>query len=68
VYKLDPNVATAATLSLALSKQYNLKHYYGWAGAKCREDIAVVLHPPQGGKPLVMSTPDAEKLVSTRKP
>lgn len=64
VYKLDLNVANSATLSLPLSKEYNLKHYYGWAGAKCREDIAVVLHPPQGGKPLVMSTKKAEQLVS----
>jgi hypothetical protein len=59
--------AITATLSLPLSKDYNLKHYYGWAGAKCREDIAVVLHPPQGGKSLVMSAQKAEKLDS-RKP
>jgi hypothetical protein len=64
VYKLDLNVAITATLSLPLSKEYNLKHYYGWTGAKCSEDIAVVLHPPRGGKPLVMSTRQAEKLVS----
>jgi hypothetical protein len=36
-----------AVYSLSLSKLYNLKRYYGWAGPDCREDIAVVLHPPR---------------------
>ena len=33
-----------ASLSESLSKNYNLKHYYG-AGPSCSEDIAFVLHP-----------------------
>jgi hypothetical protein len=53
-------------LSLPLSKTYNLKYYYGWAGAQCSEDIAVVLHPPKGGKPRVMSTKEAEKLTEKK--
>ena len=37
VYKLGASPALPANLSLPLSKSYNLKHYYGWAGAKCSE-------------------------------
>jgi hypothetical protein len=53
-----------AYLSLPLSKSYNLEHYYGWAGAECSESISVVLHPPNGGKPMLMKTKDAEQLTS----
>jgi hypothetical protein len=66
VYELGEKPATPAQLSLALSKSYNLKHYYGWAGAQCREDVAVVLHPPGGGKPRVMSMKEAEKLTGSK--
>ena len=66
VYKLGTESATKASLSLVLSKAYNLKHYYGWAGAQCSEKIAVVVHPPRGGKPLVMSTEKAEELMSQK--
>jgi hypothetical protein len=66
VYKLGGQSAAAAGLSLPLSKAYNLKHYYGWAGAQCREDIAVVLRPPKGNKPVIMSTREAEKLTSAK--
>ncbi|WP_109489281.1 hypothetical protein [Occallatibacter savannae] len=62
VYTFGTALASRAALSVPLSKSYNLKHYYGWAGAKCSEDFAVVLHPPKGGKPLVMTTKEAEKL------
>lgn len=65
VYKLGAKPAAQAELSLPLSKHYNLKHYYGWAGPSCSEDFAVVLHPPGGGKPRVMSTRDAEKLTGS---
>ena len=51
-----------ATYDLELSKQYNLKHYYGWVGEDCREDVAVVLHPPDGGKPVILNSKEAEKL------
>jgi hypothetical protein len=64
VYELGVTSATPATMSLPLSKAYNLKHYYGWAGDRCREDVAVILHPPKGGKPLLMSTAEAERLTS----
>jgi hypothetical protein len=67
VYKLDMTPATYAKLSLPLSKSYNLEHYYGWAGVRCREDVAVVLHPPKGGKPIVMSTQEAERLTPTKR-
>jgi hypothetical protein len=66
VYKLGAISATSATLSLPLSKSYNLKHYYGWAGVQCREDMAVVLHPPKGGKPIVMSTKEAERMEGSK--
>jgi hypothetical protein len=63
IYKLGATSATAATLSIPLSKSYNLKHYYGWAGPTCSEDIAVVLHPPKGGKPILMNAKKAQKLM-----
>lgn len=61
VYHLPVSGEGKATLSLELSKQYNLKHYYGWAGPRCREDVAVVLCAPKG-KPRVMSAKEAERL------
>jgi hypothetical protein len=64
VYQLSPTKGGKATLSLALSKTYNLRHYYGWAGPDCREDIAVVPHPPGGGKARIMKSEDAERLTS----
>lgn len=64
VYKLDATPAANAKLSLPLSKAYNLEHYYGWAEAQCREDVVVVLHPPKGGRPILMSRQAAEKLMS----
>ncbi len=66
IYKLSSASATPAKLSLPLSKSYNIKHYYGWAGAQCSEDVAVVLHPPKGGKPRVMSTKEAERLTQSK--
>lgn len=62
VYQLSPVKGGKATLSVALSKTYNLKHYYGWAGPDCREDIAVVPHPPGGGKARIMKSAEAERL------
>jgi len=66
VYKLGNSPADPAVLSLPLSKSYNLKHYYGWAGANCREDIAVVLHPPNGGKPVVVSAKEAQSMTENK--
>lgn len=65
VYKLGTVSGSTAALSIPLSMSYNLKHYYGWAGPKCSEDIAVVLHPPKGGKPRVMTTNEAQKLTES---
>jgi len=65
VYMLGATSASPSTLSLPLSKTYNLQHYYGWAGAQCSEDTAVILHPHNGGKPRVMSTKEAEKLTGS---
>ncbi len=62
VYLLPNSQSGKATYSLELSKQYNLKHYYGWAGPNCSEDYAVVLHPPGRKKPIIMKPKDAEKL------
>jgi hypothetical protein len=64
VYQLSSVRGSEATLSLTLSKRYNLKYYYGWAGPNCREDIAVVRHPPGGGKARIMKSADAERLTS----
>ena len=61
VYRLPSSGIGKARLSLELSKKYNLKHYYGWAGPHGREDIAVVLCAPKG-KPRIMNAKEAEKL------
>jgi hypothetical protein len=62
VYKLNAIPGAPAKLSLALSKSYNLKHYYGWAGPNCSEDFAVVLHPRGGSKPVVVPKERAERM------
>jgi hypothetical protein len=46
--------------SEALSRRYNIAHYYGWAGPKAREDVVVVLCGQQRGK--IMNARDAEAL------
>jgi len=51
-----------ATYSLPLSRRYNLRHYYGWAGPDCSEDFTVVLHPPGGGRPVVVKKEEAERM------
>lgn len=57
-----PRQKGAARFSLQLSKEYNLKNYYGWAGPKCSEKLAIVLHPRGGGKPQIMKAVDAKRL------
>ncbi|HEX7333663.1 MAG TPA: hypothetical protein VF290_19335 [Pyrinomonadaceae bacterium] len=54
-----------AVLSVPLSRKYNLKHYYGWAGPGCSEEIAVVRCAPKG-KPRVMSAERAKRLYETK--
>lgn len=53
-----------AELSIPLSRAYNEAHYYGWVGPDCTEDWATVLHPPGGGKPVIMKSAEAEKIQS----
>lgn len=62
-----PRADGKARRSLALSKKYNLKHYYGWAGPEVREDIRVDLCDPQG-KPRIMSVEETRRLFSKRIP
>jgi hypothetical protein len=58
VYRFGATATSPMIFDLALTREYNKVNYYGWAGPNCREDLAVVLHPPGGGKPVIM---DAEK-------
>jgi hypothetical protein len=67
VYKLTLQPKATAALSLPLSKDFNLKHYYGWAGPDCSEEIAVVLHPSNGGKPIVVPASRAPELTRRSK-
>jgi hypothetical protein len=67
VYKIPHPITGPAILSIPLSKNYNLRHYYGWAGPDCSEKLAVVLHPPGGGKPVIMDTDAATKLMKEGK-
>jgi len=62
VYRIAGGSTEKAEYSLDLSKGYNLKNYYGWAGPDCREDVAVVLHPPGGGRPIIMNSKEAAKI------
>ena len=48
-------------LSMTLSKAYNLKNYYGWAGPSCSELIAVVRCAPKG-KARLMRAARAKRL------
>jgi hypothetical protein len=47
VYRL---AGTHFTYSLKLSKRYNLKHYYGWAGPGSSEKIGIVLNGRHKGE------------------
>lgn len=60
VYRLSAQTGKAVR-SIVLSRAYNLKNYYGWAGPNCSEQIAVVKCAPKG-KPKVMSTKRAKQL------
>lgn len=66
VYSLPSSGTGQATLSLKLSRSYNLKHYYGWAGPNSSEKLTVVLCA-KGGKPLIMSARKAERLYGQHK-
>lgn len=62
VYHFGASATSAMKLDLDLTETYNKNNYYGWAGAECSEDIAVVLHHPGGGKPVVMDATKARSL------
>jgi hypothetical protein len=62
VYQLQPGQDAEFKLSLPLTEKYNREHYYGWAGPECSEQLAVVLHPPGGGKPVIVKAKEAEKM------
>jgi hypothetical protein len=46
--------------SLALSKRFNEKHYYGWAGPKAREDVRVITCGKFKGR--IVSVEESKKL------
>lgn len=62
VYRFGAAPDSPMTLDTVLSQRYNEEHLYGWAGSECREDLAVVLHPPGGGSPRILPAKDAEAL------
>jgi len=64
IYKLGIGPGEKAQISIPLSQSYNLAHYYGWAGINCSEKLAVVQHPPGGGKPKIMPAERAEALMT----
>jgi hypothetical protein len=51
------------TFDLKLTESFNKKNYYGWAGPACSEEIVVVLHPPGGGRPLIMGAKKAQRIM-----
>jgi hypothetical protein len=67
VYQMQGTPEPELKLSLPLTQEYNLKHYYGWAGPDCSEELAVVLHPPGGGKPVIVKSKEAEKMFGKKK-
>jgi len=67
VYQFQAAPQPTLELSLPLTREYNLKHYYGWAGVNCSEDLAVVLHPPGGGKPVIVKSAEAKMMFGKKK-
>ena len=63
VYRFGDTAISPMIFDLELSKKYNETNYHGWAGPNCREDVAVVLHPPGGGKPVIMDDQKAKALI-----
>jgi len=57
VYKLSAD-RMRATLSLELTKKYNIQHYAGWAGPQCSETLVVEDHPK--GKPVIRRLKDID--------
>jgi hypothetical protein len=63
VYRFGPLPTSPMTLDLKLTESYNKKKYYGWAGPACSEETVVVLHPPGGGRPLIMEAKKAQSIM-----
>jgi len=60
VLHFDETAGGKLKLSIPLSRAYNEKHYYGWAGPDCSEQLAV--YTPKQGKPKILPAEEAEKL------
>jgi hypothetical protein len=67
VYHLPAGAEGEFKLSLPLTEKYNRERYYGWEGPDCSEQLAVVLHPPGGGKPVIVPAKQAEKMFPKKK-
>lgn len=65
VYRFGATAASPMVLDMALSQKYNETQYYGWAGINCSEHIVIVLHPPGGGKPVIMKAEEVKALNKT---
>ncbi|MGE5497236.1 MAG: hypothetical protein ACM3Q2_04165 [Syntrophothermus sp.] len=61
VYKMSAKGNGKLLYNTELSKQYNIDHYYGWAGKECSEETIVVLCI-KDGKPKIMKRIDAERI------
>ncbi|MGE5682821.1 MAG: hypothetical protein ACM34K_18295 [Bacillota bacterium] len=61
VYKINAKGKVKFTYNLELSKQYNIDHYYGWAGKQCSEETIIVLCT-KDRKPKIMNIKEAERL------
>lgn len=66
VFRFGDGHGAPLAMDLALSEDYNRKHSYGWAGPDCREDVAVVRHPPGRDKPVILPVKEAEALFSKK--
>jgi hypothetical protein len=62
VYRFGDTAVSPMILDLGLTRKYNEANYYGWAGPDCNQNLAVVLRPPGGGKPVIMDAKKAEAL------
>jgi len=60
VYRLIRSPTPRAVYDTALSRAYNIAHYFGWAGPKAREDLTIVRCAPDG--PRIMDKKRAEHL------
>ncbi|HLY91709.1 MAG TPA: hypothetical protein VKQ89_00485 [Candidatus Angelobacter sp.] len=67
VYQLASDPQPEYKLALELTEKYNREHYYGWAGPDCSEELAVVLHPPGGGKPVIVKSEEAKRMFTRKK-